>query len=71
MLTAIDDVTFCGITCDGHQLELYDRFPKASDHVAKTYANTGHNVLLHYSGQDMMNDVSAFMAKHENDTLIH
>ena len=67
-LSLLDDVTFCGPNCEDHHLEVYNRFPNASDHFAKAYPNTGHNILLHYSGADMMNDVMTFVNKHDGDS---
>ncbi|MCJ1253709.1 hypothetical protein MMC24_001521 [Lignoscripta atroalba] len=58
-----NDVTFCGPTCGDHHLEVYTKFPAASNHDPHTYPNTGHNILLHRTGAQMMNDVLAFITR--------
>ncbi|PLN86964.1 Alpha/Beta hydrolase protein [Aspergillus taichungensis] len=61
-----NDVTFCGIDCGDKHLEVYNKFPAAADHLARTYPNTGHNILLHRTGKQLMSDVTGFIRKHDS-----
>ncbi|KAF2199795.1 alpha/beta-hydrolase [Delitschia confertaspora ATCC 74209] len=60
-----NDVTFCGPTCEDHHLEVYNKFPKAVDHLPLLYPNTGHNILLHRTGPKLLQDVTGFIKKHD------
>ncbi|GIC87462.1 alpha/beta hydrolase [Aspergillus udagawae] len=60
-----NDVTFCGITCGDHHLDVYNKFPAAADHRPLLYPNTGHNILLHRTGRKLLNDVTDFIRKHD------
>ncbi|KAF4543310.1 Alpha beta hydrolase fold protein [Lasiodiplodia theobromae] len=56
------DSTFCGgEVCGSQPYALFDKFPKASTHDIKVYPETGHLILYHYSGQDLMTDTLSFL----------
>ncbi|KAL8680156.1 MAG: hypothetical protein Q9186_003623 [Xanthomendoza sp. 1 TL-2023] len=61
----VDDSTFCGGTkCIGQPYEVYNRYPKATDHVVKVYKETGHLVLFHRAGLQLMEDSLHFLEAH-------
>ncbi|KAI2488250.1 Hydrolase [Pyrenophora tritici-repentis] len=60
-----NDGTFCGgPKCGSQPYAVYDKFPTASAHDVKVYANTGHAILYHRSGPKLMEDVQSFLAAH-------
>ncbi|KAL8915288.1 MAG: hypothetical protein Q9172_006906 [Xanthocarpia lactea] len=60
-----DDNTFCGgPRCLGQAYEVYNRYPAASNHTVKVYANTGHLILYHHTGTQLMEDSLQFLRAH-------
>ena len=55
------DSTFCPGRCGSQPYEVYDRFPKAAEHVVRVYENTGHAVLHHHAGPSFMKDALDFL----------
>ncbi|KAI0194246.1 Alpha/Beta hydrolase protein [Astrocystis sublimbata] len=56
------DSTFCGGRyCREQPYEVYRRFPKAKAHDIKVYKETGHAIIYHYSGLQLMADTLAFL----------
>ena len=61
-----DDGTFCGgEVCGSQPYALYEKFPAASDHEIRVYEKTGHAILYHHAGSQMMEDVKEFLAGHK------
>ncbi|KAL1623263.1 hypothetical protein SLS56_008368 [Neofusicoccum ribis] len=59
------DSTFCGgENCRSQPYAVYDKFPNASSHDVKVYPETGHQILYHHSGQDLMADTLEFLKAH-------
>lgn len=60
-----DDSTFCGGTkCIGQPYELYNRYPEASNHTVQVYESTGHLILFHHAGAQLMEDSLHFLKAH-------
>lgn len=60
-----DDSAFCGgRRCIGQPYEVYNRYPEALDHTVVVYENTGHLVLFHYAGMQLMEDTLQFLKVH-------
>ncbi|KAL8778968.1 MAG: hypothetical protein Q9213_007168 [Squamulea squamosa] len=60
-----NDSTFCGgPKCRGQAYEVYNRYTAASDHTVKVYANTGHLILYHHTGPQLMEDSLQFLRAH-------
>ncbi|KAI6092186.1 Alpha/Beta hydrolase protein [Hypoxylon rubiginosum] len=56
------DSTFCGgKVCREQPYALYNRFPKAQAYDIKVYGETGHLILYHNSGPQLMADTLAFL----------
>ncbi|CAO1604876.1 hypothetical protein XANCAGTX0491_008417 [Xanthoria calcicola] len=60
-----NDSTFCGGTkCIGQPYELYNRYPEASNHTVQVYESTGHLILFHHAGAQLMEDSLHFLKAH-------
>ncbi|KAI0437518.1 Alpha/Beta hydrolase protein [Xylaria telfairii] len=56
------DSTFCGGPyCREQPYAVYKYFPKATVYDVKVYEETGHLILYHYSGLDLVADTLAFL----------
>ncbi|KAI1172120.1 Alpha/Beta hydrolase protein [Nemania sp. FL0916] len=59
------DSTFCGGQyCREQPYATYNKFPKAKAIDVKVYKETGHTILFHHSGLDLIADSLAFLSAH-------
>ena len=59
-----EDDTFCGgQLCRGAPYAIYDKFSGASAQEVKVYEATGHLIILHNSGVNLINDTLGFLGQ--------